>query len=195
MTSNTSSRISRSVGAALLGATMLLAGCAGGNMSTIEVTLDKPIDDRATVTTDDGRAVIDVTSASGIGGLTATADAWPDEVVVRLRLRGLEGLEIRYGNVVITTGVASNGGLGSGLTLSVIGEDGTVQSASPSSDLYYPDIRAVTTEGTTNVGPLAAGERPAFPLPEGSVFELTLPPHFHQDDHPSFSLQWVDFYR
>ncbi len=197
MTRNISGKTRKSVAAALLGVMLLLAGCAGSDesMSTIEVTLDKPIDDRATVTTDDGRAVIDVTSASGIGGLTATADEWPDEVVVRLQLRGLEGLEIRYGNMIIATGVSSTSGPGPGLTLSVVGEDGTVQSASPSADIYYPDIRAVTPEGSTPVGPLAAGERPVFPLPEGSVLEITLPPHFHQDNYPSFSLQWVDFYR
>ncbi len=193
MANNASGQIGRMVAMALLAA-LLLGGCAGSNMSAIEVTLDKPIDDRATVTTEDGRAVIDVTSAGGIGGLTATADAWPEAVVVRLRLRGLEGLEIRYGDVTIATGVSSSG-QPSALTLSVLDEDGNVQSASPSSDVYYPNIQAVTPDGTTAVGPLAAGQRPPFPLPEGSALEITLPPHFHRDDHPSFTLQWIDFYR
>ena len=170
-----------------------LIGCAGGNMEAIDVTLDKAAD-RAAVTTEGGRAVIDVTSAGGIGGLTATAETWPEEVVVRLRLRGLEGLEIRYGDVTIATGVSSSG-QPSALTLSVLDEDGNVQSASPSSDVYYPNIQAVTPDGTTAVGPLAAGERPPFPLPEGSALEITLPPHFHRDDQPSFTLQWIDFYR
>jgi hypothetical protein len=181
------------VGAALGVALWALAGCAGGDMAAIDVTLDKA-DDRATVTMDDGRAVIDVTSASGIGGLTASAGEWPAEVVVRLNLRGLEGLTIGYGDVTMTTGVSSTGNPAA-LTLSVVGEDGNVQSASPSADFYYPDIRAVTPDGTTAVGPLAAGERPALPLAEGSAFEITLPPHFHRDDYPSLSLQWIDFYR
>ena len=163
-------------------------------MNTIDVTLDKR-DDSATATTEDGRAIIDVTSVSGIGGLNATAGEWPAEVVVRLRLRGLEGLEIRYGDFIITTGISSTGGPGPELTLSVVRADGTVQSASPSADVYYPEVRAVTPDGTTAVGPLATGERPAFPLPEGSTLEITLPPHFHRDDHPSFTLQWIDFYR
>jgi hypothetical protein len=194
MTSDTSSKIKRvTAGAALLVAMWALAGCSGGNMATIDVTLDKA-DDRATVTTEDGRAVIDVTSAGGIGGLTAKADAWPEEVVVRLRLRGLEGLEIRYGDATIATGVSSSG-QPSALTLSVVDENGNVQSASPSADIYYPDIQAATPDGTTAVGPLAAGERPSFPLPEGSAFEITLPPAFMQSDSPSFTLHWIDFYR
>ena len=181
------------LGAALLVALLTLAGCTAGGQGMIDVTLDKH-DDNVTVTSEDDHAVIDVTSFSGIGGMAATADEWPEEVVVRLRLRGLEGLEIRYGDVIITTGVSSTGDPVA-LTLSVVDEEGNVQSASPSADIYYPDIRAVTPDGTTAVGPLAAGERPSFPLPEGSAFEITLPPHFHRDDQPSFTMQWVDFYR
>jgi hypothetical protein len=194
MISDTSTKIGRLIGAALLVALWVLVGCAGGNnVDAIDVTLDKS-DDSATVTTEDGRAVIDVTSAGGIGGLTATAGAWPEEVVVRLRLRGLEGLEIRYGDVTIATGVSSSG-QPAALTLSVVDENGVVQSASPSADIYYPDILAVTPDETTVVGPLAANERPAFPLPEGSAFEITLPPAFRQSGSAAFSVQWIDFYR
>ena len=184
-------------GAALLAALLLLGGCAGGNdaMSTIDVTLDKR-DDQATITTEGDRAVIDVTSFSGIGGLKAAADEWPAEVVVRLRLRGLEGLTIGYGDgdFTITTGVSSSGDPVA-LMLSVVDEAGNVQSASPSADIYYPDILAVTPDETVDVSPLSAGERPTIPLPEGSAFEITLPPHFHLDKHPSFTIQWIDFYR
>ena len=170
-------------------ATLLAAGCAGARTDTnmIAVTLDKASEDTATVRVEDGRAVIDVTSPSGIGGLTATLSGgkWPKEVVVRLRLRGLERLEIGYGDVTLTTGLSSSGGPGPALTLSVTAADGTVQSASPSADIYYPDIHLVTD---------AAGT-PVAPWPEGSVVEITLPPHFHQDKHPSFTLRWIDFYR
>ncbi len=73
----------------ILLAGLLTAGCAGGRANTgmITVTLDKPAEDTATVSVEDGRAVIDVTSPSGIGGLTAVLGGgnWPDEVVVRLR--------------------------------------------------------------------------------------------------------------
>ena len=194
MKANARNHSGRMLGAALLVALLMLSSCTGGNVNTSanDVTLDKR-DDSATVTAGDDRTVIEVTSFTGIGGLTATADEWPEEVVVRLRVRGLEGLTIRYGDVIITTGVSSSGDPVA-LTLSVVDDEGNVQSASPSSDIYYPDIRAITPDGTTAVGPLAAGERPSFPLPEGSAFEIVLPPHFHRDDHPSFTLQWIDFY-
>jgi hypothetical protein len=163
----------------------------------IDVTLDHPEDNAVELSLDDGRALIDVTDQRGINGLTARLEEgqWPEEVVVRLPLRGLESLEIRYGNFTITTSVSSTGDPGPPLMLSVTDEAGQAQSASPSADIYYPDIRAVTVDGATDVGPLASGDRPPFPLPEGSAFEITLPPHFHQGDYPSFSLKWIDFYR
>lgn len=181
-----------------IAALFLLTGCsARENDTVIDIILDRQEDSSADVNYDDGRALIDVTDSRGINGLTAqlAEGEWPEEVVVRLGLRGLEQLEICYGDFTITTGVSSTGDPAPPLMLSVVDEDGNVQSASPSADIYYPDIRAVTPDGATAVGPLAAGDKPPFPLPEGSAFEIALPPHFHQGDYSSFSLQWIDFYR
>lgn len=186
--STTARIIKRTAGAALL-LVVALAGCGGAGevMDRIAITTDKE-GDRVSVTPGNGDGVvIDVTSPSGISGLTATAEAWPEEVVVRLRLRGLERLEIRYGNVILTTGVSSTGDPDPALMLSVVDEDGRVQSASPSADIYYPDIRIV--------GPSGGAAPREFPLPEGSAFEIALPAHFHLEEYPSLGLQWIDFYR
>lgn len=162
----------------------------------IELTLDRPEGNTAEVTLEDGRALIDVNDRHGINGLNArlTQGEWPAEIVVRLPLRGLEQLWIRYGDLTITTGVSSTGAP-TPLTITVVDEAGNTQSASPSADIYYPAIRAVTPDGTIAIGPLAAGERPTFPLPEGSTIEITLPPDFFRESHDSFSMQWIDFYR
>lgn len=157
--------------------------------TVIDVTTQKP-DDIAVVTLEDSRALIEVTSPSGIGGLTAALSAgeWPEEVAVRLHLRGLESLEIRYGDVAITTGLSSTGNPVP-LMLSVTGPDGTVQSASPSADIYYPRI---TVNGADAAGP---GSELSFPLPPDSVIEINLPAHFFSEAYPSFSVNWIDFYR
>ena len=176
---------------------LLLAGCSTtGNTPMIELTLDRPEGNTAEVINEDGRAIIDVTDTRGINGLTTrlVEGEWPAEVVVRLRLRGLEQLTIQYGDLTIATGVSSSGAPAA-LTITAVDEAGNTQSASPSSDIYYPDILAVTPDGATAVGPLAAGDRPAIPLPEGSAFEITLPPHFLSEARDSFSMQWIDFYR
>lgn len=178
---------------------LLLGGCARSAppQEMIEITLDRPENSSVTTELTKGRAVIDVVDKEGINGLNArlVEGEWPEEVIIRLHLRGLESLEISYSNFTIATGVPSTGDPGSPLILSVVDEAGHEQSVSPSADVYYPDIQVITPDGVTAVGPLATGERPPFPLPEGSAFEITLPPHFHHGDHLSFSLQWIDFYR
>jgi hypothetical protein len=140
----------------------------------IEITLDRPEGNSFTLTTTESRATITVADHRGINGLNArlVEGAWPGEVVVRLGLRGLERLEIHYGNYTLTTGRSSNDSPDPSLMLSVIDEQGQVASASPSADIYYPDIQET-----------------------GDGFEITLPPHFHREQHPSFSMQWIDFYR
>lgn len=168
----------------------------------IELTLDRPEGNTAEVTIANDRAVIDVTDQHGINGLNAhlVEGEWPEEVVIRLSLQGLERLEIHYDDLTITTGVSSTGSPPPPLTITVVDEAGNAQSASPSADIYYPDIRAVlpggaAPDGATAVGPLATGDKPPIPLPEGSTFEITLPPHFFAEKHDSFSMQWIDFYR
>ncbi len=140
----------------------------------IAITLNHPEEATATLTQQDGRALIDVTDPRGINGLTATVmeGEWPAEVAVLLRLRGLESLEIAYGNIVITTGRSSTDQPDPPLMLSVTDADGTVQQASPSADVYYPAIER-TTDG----------------------FLISLPPHFYGDQQPSFIMKWIDFYR
>lgn len=162
-----------------LAAAALLVACAGfgEEPALIDVTLDKP-GDTVTVTQADDRVLIDVTSPTGIGGLEAklTGGAWPEQVTVRLRLRGLEGLEIRYGDITLSTGMASSGAPGPGLMLSITQPDGTIDSASPSADIYYPVIQQ---------GADAASD----------YFDVTLPPHFYVGAYESFELNWIDFYR
>lgn len=140
----------------------------------LDVTLDRPQAGSAELTLGDGHALIDVVDPRGINGLLAqlTGGEWPDNVTVLLRLRGLERLEIRYGNYAITTGRSSNESPDPPLILYVTDENGEVRHAPVSSSVYYPDIRR-TADG----------------------FEITLPPHFHLEEYPSFSMQWIDYYR
>lgn len=153
---------------------LFATGCASRQLSMITVTLEHTDDAAAVVTADNDRVFIDVTDGRGINGLTAEIDdgRWPDEITVLLRLRGLEQLEISYDNVVLATGLSSNDSPDPPLMLTVRDDQGNSQSASPSADIYYPDIER-TTEG----------------------FEITLPSHFFLEERPMFSLRWIDFYR
>lgn len=140
----------------------------------IDVILDRPEGNSAEVTLSDDRLFIDVTDIRGINGLTARLESgsWPEEIAIHLQLDGLEQLEIRYDSYIITTGRSRNESPDPPLMLSVVDEQGQVQTASPSADIYYPDI-----------GRTAGG------------FTITMPPHFFRDHYESFSLRWIDFYR
>lgn len=155
-------------------ATLLsLAGC-GGDAPQIDIVLDRSSASSAEVKVSGDRAFILVGDYWGINGLTATLvdGRWPEEVLIDLRVRGLERLEIHYENFVITTGRSSNESPDPPLILHVIDENGEVSQAPPSANIYYPEITR---------------------LPDG--FEISLPAHFFRVDPPSFSLQWIDFYR
>lgn len=160
----------------LLWVAMCLTACKGKTKqdAMIDVTLDNSQNSMGFVSIDDDRALIDVTDPRGINGLTAhlTAGQWPPTITVLLRLGGLEQLEIAYDNITLATGRSSNDSPDPPLMLTVTDEKGNAQTASPSADIYYPDIRR-TADG----------------------FEIDLPPHFFHEEHPSFSMQWIDFYR
>lgn len=140
----------------------------------IELTLDHPEGNAAKVILSDGRALIDVTDSRGINGLTARLEQgeWPETITVRLRLRGLEHLEISYDNITLTSGRSSNDSPDPPLILAVTDENGEVAQASPSASIYYPEIEQ-SDDG----------------------FDITLPPHFFSEERPSFAMQWIDFYR
>lgn len=159
---------------ALLAALLSLGGCGRERGTMIELTLDRTESSTAELTLSDGRALIDVGDSWGINGLNArlTEGQWPEEVTVHLAVRGLERLEVHYNNYTITTGRSSNDNPDPPLVLYVTNADGSVDSAPVSSSVYFPDIER-TADG----------------------FSITLPPHFHHESPPSFSLQWIDFYR
>lgn len=153
-----------------------LVGCASEreDETLIDVTLDRSERGEFRTSIADSRLTINVVDRVGINGLTAklTKGNWPEEVMVNLPLQGLERLEIYYGNYTITTGRSSNDSPDPPLILYVTDENGNVTSAPVSSLAYFPEIDR-TTDG----------------------FQITLPPHFYREAPPSFSLQWIDFYR
>ncbi len=99
----------------------------GGEEPMIEITLDKQ-DDNALVEYRPGAAIITVDSERGIGGMRAelTEGAWPEAVLVRLRLTGLERLEVAYGPTTIVTVVSSTSDPGPPATLLTRDENDSV---------------------------------------------------------------------
>jgi len=57
------------------------------------------------------KTILTVASGSGIGGATVElkADRWPEELILRVRLHGLESLTISTGEVKLAASVLSHG--------------------------------------------------------------------------------------
>jgi SAM-dependent methyltransferase len=139
-------------------------------------------EDRVTVRREDKTAVYTVRSPSGIGGATIYRQlGWPEQVVVRLHLGGLESFTAASGNTTLKASVRSHGQHAT--SLSVV-TDGREEPVGQSSD-YWTEIQAFDRSG-----------QPVSELPKrGGYFELALPKALLDDDPPSIKLSWIDFYR
>jgi hypothetical protein len=143
-------------------------------------------DDAVGVSTEvGGRTVLGVTSPSGIGGATVErkADRWPDELVLRLHLRGLEDLRLACGDVTLRASVLSHSGNPRMLHVRRRGEEEGPELGRD--DRYWGDIRAFDADG-----------KPIDGLPqEGGWFEMAVPRALLPEREKTLSLEWIDFFR
>jgi hypothetical protein len=141
-------------------------------------------EDAVTVSTDGGKAILSITSPSGIGKATIdrTDERWPKEVVLRVRLRGLESLTISSGNVKLAASVLSHSGNTRLLHLRTDGKEGPqLTKDSP----YWMDIHVLDARG-----------KPAAGLPEkDGCFEMTIPKALLDEKAKTVTIEWIDFYR
>jgi hypothetical protein len=135
-----------------------------------------------TVSAEGETTLIEVHSQSGIGSATVelVSGAPPENIVLRLHLKGLEEFRLTFDKTVIVARVSS-GDVGSVDEIAIL-PGGEEQSITPDSPLWL-DIRIVSGQAT-----------PQIPLDQGR-FEIALPRDFLHDEHRSFSIRWIDFYR
>ena len=143
----------------------------------------KRADDAIAVRSDKGRTVVAVESPFGISQavLERLGDTWPEVVVLRLRLKGLEGFRASNGTVTLDAAVSIQKGEKKVRLWKDGKEDAPLDEGSP----FWMNIRILGGDG-----------RPAQELPlEGGYFEMTLPRAFFEDNPKSITLSWIDFYR
>lgn len=169
---------------------LLLAGCL--TACTILVAEDGPLalatvtgqDDHITWTVAEKNATFDIYSPSGIGRATVrwlTGD-YPERVVLRFHLKGLEELRFTYATTIVTISVASTGGP---VVQQQVARDAGERRATTADSPYWMQTKLVA-EGTpsSTVIPLTAG-----------YIEVELPPHFLRTHQTVFAIAWIDFYR
>ena len=166
---------------------ILLAGCAAprgapNTPAPVFAVAAEGDGNEVTASAEDGTLVVDVHSRSGIGSASVehAAGTFPETIVVRLHLRGLEEFRLSYDDTTITASVSSGDSRSVFQNATQPGEgERPITPGSP----FWMDVRIVTDRAT-----------PHIPLDQG-YFEITLPKGFLREEQRSFSIRWIDFYR
>ena len=139
--------------------------------------------DRVDVKAEKGKATFSTHSPFGISHavIERTGETWPDAVVLRLHLKGLENFKVTNGKVRLE-GSAS---LQDGRPVVRLWKDGKEDMLLDAKSPYWIDVRILGDDGK------AAKE---IPLKDGH-FEMVLPKTFFEGNPKSLTVNWIDFYR
>ena len=160
---------------------IMSAATAGDDKAPPFKITTKRDNDKVEVRADKEKTVFIVKSPFGISNavIERTGEKWPDAVVLRLHLKGLENFEASNGKVTLDAAVSSQDGK---VQLWKDGkEDAVLDAKSP----YWMEIRMIGGDGKP---------AKAIPLKDG-YFEMALPKAFFEDNPKSFTVEWIDFYR
>ncbi len=130
------------------------------------------------------QTIVDITSEFGIdeAKITRQSEQWPQSVVVRLHLQGLESFKAHSRSGAFEWSVASSGKQPSGPVV--------MQTLSyTASGTEQPDEKSDSFRGLRIVS-----EKNQIPLTSG-YFEVPLPRKLFQGNPEEITLRWIDFYR
>lgn len=128
-----------------------------------------------------GKTVFSVHSPFGISQavIERTDGNWPDIVMLRLHLKGLENISVSNGKVTMEGAVSSQDGKVR------LWKDGKEDSPLDAKSPYWMEIRIVGHDGKRAT---------TIPLKDG-YFEIQLPKAFFEQNPKSITANWIDFYR
>ena len=137
--------------------------------------------DRVEAKTENDKTIFSIHSPFGISNAVVerTNEKWPEAVVLRLHLKGLENFQVSNGKVTLAAAVSSQDGKVRLWKDSK--EDSPLDSTSP----FWMELRMVGGDG-----------KPAkdIPLKDG-YFEMQLPKALFEGNPKSITVNWIDFYR
>jgi hypothetical protein len=164
-------------------AVLALDALAGGdNPSKFKITTKRK-DDTVEVRGGKDKAVFAVKSPFGISRavIEREGEKWPDAVVLRLHLKGLENFRAANGKATLDAAVSIEEGKPKVRMWKDGKEDAPLDEKSP----LWTDFRIVGGDG-----------KPAKELPlKDGYFEMALPKAFFEGNPKSITLDWIDFYR
>jgi len=143
----------------------------------------KKKDDAVEVQTERDRTLFAVKSSSGISQavIEREGEKWPEAVVLRLHLKGLESFRVSNGKVTLNAAVSSNK---EGKRVRVW-KDNKEADLLDEKSAFWMEIRLIGADG-----------KPATEIPlKGGYFEIAVPKAFFENNPKSITLNWIDFYR
>lgn len=153
---------------------------AGDDKPPFKITTKRD-NDRVEVKAEENKVLFSVHSPFGISHtiIERLGERWPDVVVLRLHLKGLENFSATNDKVKLEASVSSQDG--KVRLWKDAKEDSPLDSKSP----YWMQIRMLGNDG-----------KPAktIPLKDG-YFEIQLPRPFFESNPKSIRINWIDFYR
>lgn len=162
----------------IVGMTDIDTAC--GDDSPLRITTKRD-SDKVEVTVEKDMAVISIRSPFGISHtvIERSGNDWPDNVMLRLHLKGLENFKVTNGTDTLDAAVSSQN------AKVRLWKDGKENPLLDSKHPYWMEIRKVGKDGK----PVKT-----IPLKDG-FFEMQLPKALFEDHPKSITVNWIDFYR
>ena len=162
-------------------AAVLSTGCTNAVDEPQFKITTKRADDKVEVKVEQDTTVFSVHSPFGISQtvIEPTDGNWPDIVMLRMHLKGLENFKVSNGIITLEAAVSSQNGHVR------FQKDGKEDSPLDSNSPYWTEIRMFSDDGK---------QATAIPLKDG-YFEIQLPTALFEDNPQSLTVNWIDFYR
>ncbi len=165
---------------------LLLVSCAGAPVNAQSgepdfVVTTKNKDDQINIQYQNGTTLIDVDSPTGIGSakFQLESGSMPDEIILRLRLKGLEELRLTSAQTSIAASVSNSDPSEVHQRIVAASSDSPLLPSHP----LWMKIEIVSEQAVKTL-----------PMEEG-YFEITVPKEFLRKAGTSFEIEWIDFYR
>ena len=151
-------------------------------LPTFKITTKRDTD-KVVVTVEKQKTLFDIHSPFGISHavIERTAAEWPDRMVLRLHLSGLESFQIKSGDTTLRASVSSQGSDKPVRLWQNDAEDKPLDSTSP----LWTEIRMIGSDGKPTQ---------TIPLKDG-YFEIEIPKALLEANPQSITVSWIDFYR
>ena len=166
----------------LLILTVAMTTAAAGDTPPYKIATKRD-NDKVDVKAEKDKVTFSVHSPFGISNavIERAGEKWPDAVVLKLHLKGLENFKVTNGKVKLE-GSAS---LQDGKPLVRLWKDGKEDTPLDTKSPYWIEVRILGGDG-----------KQATELPlKGGYFEMPLPKAMFEGNPKTITVNWIDFYR